>query len=75
MKSLDKVKVGVKGKIIKIDAGKGLLGQLKHMGLQEGETIKVVQNIRGPIIVAKGNLRFALGRGMSHKIIIEEIDK
>ena len=57
-------------KIVRIDAGWGLSRQLSHMGLFVGDTIKVIQNSQGPLIVAKGNLRLALGRGMSHKIFV-----
>ncbi len=49
-----------------------MVGQLNHMGLFVGDSIKVAQNNLGPLIVAKGALRLALGRGMSHRILVEE---
>ena len=55
-----------------IQAGRGLIGQLNHMGLFVGDTVKVIQNNQGPLIIAKGNLRLALGRGMSHKILVKK---
>jgi len=64
---------GTRAKIIQIDAGRGLEGRLKHMGLYQGEVIKVVQNTEGPVVVAKGGMRLALGRGMSQKVLVEEI--
>jgi ferrous iron transport protein A len=71
MESISKLKIGTKAKIVKIDAGKELTGQIKHMGLFKGEEIKVVQNTKGPILIAKGSLRLALGRGMAQKVFVE----
>ncbi len=59
-------------KIITIEAGRGLVSQLNHMGLFAGDTVKVIHNNQGPLIVAKGNIRLALGRGMSRQILVEE---
>lgn len=70
---LHHVAVGVPVKIVEIDAGRDLQGQLKHMGFLKGACIKVIQNTKGPLIIAKGNLRLALGRGMSHKVFVEEL--
>jgi ferrous iron transport protein A len=72
---LTSIRVGEKARVIKIDAGKILLAQLKHMGIGEGDLLKVTQNIRGYLIVAKGNLRLALGRGMGNKITVERVGK
>jgi len=71
---LHKIEVGQVVRVLKIDAGKSLEGQLQHMGIREGEVFKVVQNTRGPIIVAKDTMRVALGRGMSQKIWVEVIE-
>jgi len=68
---LHKIQVGETVRILKIDAGKTLEGQLQHMGIREGEVLKVIQNTKGPIIVAKEAMRLALGRGMSQKIWVE----
>lgn len=73
MTPLHLVEEGQEVKIVKIDAGYGLSRQLRNMGLLHGETIRVVHNSRGPLIIAKGHLRFALGRGMSFKIFVEEV--
>ena len=71
--TLDHIKEGKRVKIIKIDTGRGLMVRIKNLGVLEGDTIKVIHNTRGPIIIGKGDLRLALGRGMSHKIIVEEL--
>lgn len=70
---LHKIKVGQVVRVLKIDAGKSLEGQLQHIGIREGEVLKVIQNTRGPIIVAKDTMRLALGRGMSQKIWVEVV--
>jgi len=64
---------GAEVRIAKIDAGRGVLSQLHHMGLKEGDMIRVIQNNHGHLIIARGNLRLALGRGMAHKILVERI--
>jgi len=55
--------------VVAIHAGRGLVSQLNHMGIFVGDMIKVVHNIAGPLIIAKGNMRLALGRGMSRQIM------
>lgn len=73
MMLLHKIEVGQAVRVLKIEAGKSLEGQLQHMGIREGEVFKVIQNTRGPIIVAKDTMRVALGRGMSQKIWVEVV--
>lgn len=72
MTSLVEVKAGAVVKIVRIDSGRGLLSRLRNMGLWEGDTVKVIRNTTGQLIVGKGSLRLALGRGMSNKIMVEE---
>ncbi|MBC7332005.1 MAG: ferrous iron transport protein A [Synergistetes bacterium] len=60
-------------KIKKIIGGKGVMSKLKEMGILEGENLCILTNCNGPVIVVKDNLRFALGRGISHKILVEEV--
>ncbi|MCK5707327.1 MAG: ferrous iron transport protein A [Candidatus Aureabacteria bacterium] len=65
--------IGKKAKIKKIKTGKKLEGRMASLGLLEGDVVKIVHHASGPIIIAKGDLRFALGHGMSMKIMVEEI--
>ncbi|MBN1522141.1 MAG: ferrous iron transport protein A [Candidatus Aureabacteria bacterium] len=71
--TLNRIREGMQAKIVRIDAGRGLNLRIKSLGILEGDTVKVIHNTSGPIIIAKGGLRLALGRGMSQKIIVEEI--
>ena len=52
---------GERLKIVKIDAGQSLQTRLKHLGLMEGDVVRILQSVRGGVIVAKGTLRLALG--------------
>jgi len=67
---------GKKFKIVKITACLSVSRQLKNMGLLENEVITVIHNTQqGPLIIAKDNLRFALGRGMSFRVYVQEQTK
>ena len=70
---LHDIPIGKKAKILKIKTGKSLSGRMNSLGLLEGDVIKVIHHAKGPIIIAKGDLRFALGHGMSMKIMVEKI--
>jgi ferrous iron transport protein A len=69
--SLSSVQEGATVCIKSIDAGKGITSHLVNLGLMEGELIKVYRNVKGNLIIGKDNFRLALGRGMSHKILVE----
>jgi len=72
MTALNTVPPGRCVRIVRVDAGRGMQMQLKSMGLREGDSIKVLSSMQGRIILAKGNLRIAVGRGMSFRIFVEE---
>ena len=71
---LPHIQEGKRVKIVKIDAGRELKMRIKNLGISEGDTVKIIHNTRGPVIIGKGDLRLAIGRGMSHKIIVENED-
>ncbi len=70
---LSMVESGKKVRIIKILGGRGRIKKLLMLGILEGETIQVLSNAGGPLIISRGNARLALGRGISHKILVEEV--
>ncbi|MDD5645443.1 MAG: FeoA family protein [bacterium] len=74
MVPLNSVLQGKIVKIVKIEAGRGLYQKLNSMGILPGDIIKVVNTTGGPIVVSKGGMRLALGRAMSCKILVEEIN-
>lgn len=73
MMPLAMVEEGKKVRIIKIVGGRGLVLRLLNMGIREGEIIEVISNNRGPVLISIGSSRFALGLGMAHRILVEEV--
>jgi len=81
------LKKGKSGRIISISRGHhgasygghhGLHGfqrRLNVLGIREGQTIRVdsKQPLMGPITISIGNSQVTLGRGIAHKIIVEEL--
>lgn len=67
----------VKGKtyrIMQIEGGCNLNCRLCAVGMVPNETFKVLNHVRGgPTTVLIKGTRLAIGRGMSHKIIIKEV--
>ena len=58
--------------IIDVRAGRRLRHRLSGLGLIPGAVVEVVQSLgHGPVILAVGNARLALGRGASHKVLVE----
>lgn len=68
---LSLVESGKVVKIISIDAGMGLARRLMEMGMFVGSTVTVVEQSFSHVIVDVRGARFALGRGMANKIIVE----
>jgi len=60
---------GQKVRVVAVHGGWGIRRRLAEMGLNPGETIRVVQSdMSGPMVVAVRGSRLALGRGMAHRI-------
>ena len=62
-------------KIASIQGGHGFRRRLQVLGIREGQTVKVLskQPLRGPLTICVGNCQMTLGRGMAHKIMVEEL--
>jgi len=68
--------IGTEAKIIKIYGGRGLVRRLSEMGFTPGTKVKIVHNHNpyvGPVLVEVKDSRIALGRGVSMKIVVEEV--
>ena len=50
--------------------GSELQRRLTDMGLRAGAEVEVLSNSSGPVVVACGGARLALGRGMSEKVMV-----
>jgi ferrous iron transport protein A len=60
--------------IVDVRAGSRLRHRLSDLGLVPGTVIEVVQSLgRGPVILALGDSRLALGRGASHKVLVAQV--
>jgi ferrous iron transport protein A len=81
------LKRGKTGRIIQIHRGghgghhggyhgqHGFHKRLNVLGIREGQIVRVIskQPLMGPLTISVGNCQMTLGRGMAHKIIVEEL--
>ena len=65
--------VGQEAMVMDIIGGPGLRKRLIELGFSKGAIVRVIQNDRGPLIIALGEARVALGYGMAQKVIVKEI--
>jgi len=62
---------GATARLVMIHGGPGLRSRLTAMGLRNGAVLRVVHNGgRGPFVVAAGESRIVLGRGMARKVLV-----
>ena len=73
--NLTSLKGNDKAIIKKLEGGHGFQRKLRIMGIREGQTVKVdsKQPLMGPLTISVGNTQMTIGRGMAHKIIVEEL--
>ena len=64
-----------KAKIIEINSGHQMHHRLNVMGLRKGQIVEIIskQPFMGPLTISTGKNNITIGRGMAHKIIVEEI--
>lgn len=62
--------VGRSFRLVGISGGRQIAHRLVEMGLTPGVTLKLLQNARGPLLVAVRGYRIALGRGMAQKLTV-----
>lgn len=70
-KSLSDAEKGRVVTICEIDGGRMVRARLAELGLYPGEKVKVVHNNGGGVIVEHRECRFALGRGVSLKVLVQ----
>lgn len=69
--ALSSVKEGSTVRLARLDCGRGMSTRLASMGLRTGTEFRVVQAAgSGPIVVAVGNSRYALGRGVTDRMMV-----
>ena len=49
--------------------------RLNVLGIREGQIVRILskQPLMGPLTIAVGSVHMTIGRGMAHKIIVEEL--
>ncbi|WP_227738502.1 FeoA family protein [Thermococcus paralvinellae] len=68
---LSQMREGERGVVVDIQGGVGARQRLLGLGITPGTRIWVIKSSApGPIIIAVGSSRIALGRGIADKIII-----
>jgi len=65
------VREGSRVRMVSADCGRGLCARLASMGLRPGTRMTVLKSAPpGPLVVALGNSRIGIGRGMAFKIMV-----
>lgn len=72
---LTRAKPGASLRLIEIRGGKEANHRLLEMGLVPGVQLSILQDTGGPLLVAVGPTRLALGRGIASKVFVSTIEK
>lgn len=72
---LSDLECGQSAKVIKLQGNRELMGKLNAMGIFAGTIIlkKSAIPAKGPIVVEKGAMQFALGYNIAKKILVERV--
>ncbi len=75
IKKLSDLSPKKKAKIVKIHRGRNFHRRMCVMGLRIGQNVEVIskQPLMGPLTISAGKCKMTIGRGMAHKIIVEEL--
>ncbi len=72
---LHKAKTGEKLVISSVDSGKNMQLRLSSMGLKTGDMVEVVSSgFGGQVVIATGDNRMVVGKGMAEKIMVQPLD-
>ncbi len=64
---------GQRGRIVTLNVGRGKARRLMEMGLLPGETVDILSNSAGPVIIRVRGVTLALGRNVASRIWVEVI--
>lgn len=64
------VGVGTRVRLLELRGSPGLSHRLAELGLVPGVELEVVQDGGGNLLLAVGDTRLALGRGVAHSLIV-----
>ena len=73
--TLDRIRENQEVKVLRILGGWGIRQRLNQMGIHPGDTLLVKRSaiMGGPILIRVHGADVALGRGMTRKVIVQEI--
>lgn len=73
MTPLNLLKAGQKAMVREVHGGAHLVHRLSALGVIPGRELTVVRSGRGPLVVKIRDDRVILGRGISHRLLVEVI--
>lgn len=73
--ALDCAKKDSEVKVVEIQGGWGVRQRLNQMGIHLGDTLVVRRSgaMGGPILIQIHGMEVAVGKGVAHKVITEEV--
>ena len=71
--TINQMKVGQTGKVVRLDGGRGFIRRLEALGIRPGGRVTKVNSMlfRGPIVLKVGSGQVAVGFGMANRIWVE----
>lgn len=74
---LTQLENGESAKVVELQGGQEVINKLEAMEIIPGAVIlkKSASFMKGPVVIEKGNMQFAIGYGMAKKIIVEPLNK
>jgi len=68
--TLSEAKEGKSYRVLSFTGGRGLRCRLEGLGIYPGQTLKVLQNKWGPVLVEVMGRKIGIGRGQAEKILL-----
>ena len=63
-----------RARVVGVHGGRGLTQRLAAMGILPGAEVSLIRGgTGGPVIVDVRGSRFILGRGMAHRVMVQEV--
>jgi ferrous iron transport protein A len=74
--TLDQVYENKRAKVIDIQGGAGVRQRLGQMGIHPGDIVTILRfgALRGPILIEVHGSQVALGRGITSRVTVEEVE-
>jgi ferrous iron transport protein A len=67
---------GDRARVTRFEGGHQAFSRLIHMGLTVGSELKVLRaggRLNGPMLIARGETRLAIGRGLAEKVFVRKL--